>query len=36
MALYAGLDLHSRNTYLGILDGNFKRVFKKKIANDLN
>jgi len=35
MELYAGLDLHSRNTYLGILDGNLKRVFKKKMANDL-
>ena len=35
MALYAGLDLHSRNTYLGILDGNLKRIFKKKMANDL-
>jgi transposase len=35
MELYAGMDLHSRNTYLGILDGNFKRVFKKRVANDL-
>jgi transposase len=35
MALYAGIDLHSRTTYLGILDGELKRVFKKKTANDL-
>ena len=35
MELYAGLDLHSRNTYLGILDGSHKRVFKKRMANDL-
>jgi transposase len=35
MALYAGIDLHSRNTYLGIMDGNLKRIFKKKTANDL-
>jgi hypothetical protein len=35
MAFYAGIDLHSRNNYLGILDGNLKRVFKKKMANDL-
>lgn len=33
--LYAGMDLHSRNTYLGILDKNFKRVFKKRLNNDL-
>jgi len=35
MALYAGIDLHSRNSYLGILDDNLKRVFKKKMENDL-
>jgi hypothetical protein len=29
MELYAGLDLHSRNTYIGILDKEFKQVFKK-------
>jgi len=33
--LYAGMDLHSRNTYLGIMDKNFKRVFKKRLNNDL-
>ena len=26
MQLYAGLDLHSRNTYIGIMDKEFKRV----------
>jgi hypothetical protein len=31
MELYAGLDLHSRNTYIGILDQNLKRVFKKRV-----
>ena len=30
MQLYAGLDLHSRNTYIGIMDKAFKRV-----SNDL-
>ena len=35
MELYAGMDLHSRNTYLGIMDGNLKRVFKKRVSNDL-
>ena len=35
MQLYAGLDLHSRNTYIGIMDKEFKRVFNKRIANKL-
>jgi transposase len=35
MELYAGLDLHSRNTYIGILDQNLKRVFKKRVINKL-
>ena len=28
MELYAGLDLHSRNTYIGILNKGFKRVYR--------
>ena len=35
MQLYAGLDLHSRNTYIGIMDTDFKRVFAKRVANHL-
>ena len=35
MELYSGLDLHSRNTYIGILDTDFKRVFKKRVTNNL-
>ena len=35
MELYAGLDLHSRNTYIGILDKEFTRVFKKRVQNNL-
>ena len=35
MELYAGLDLHSRNTYIGLLDQNLKRVFKKRVVNNL-
>ena len=31
MELYAGLDLHSRNTYIGILDDTLNRVFKKRV-----
>lgn len=34
MRLYAGCDLHSSNTYLGIVDEDGKRVFKKKLPND--
>jgi transposase len=35
MELYAGLDLHSRNTYIGIMDKEFKRVFSKRVSNNL-
>ena len=35
MQLYAGLDLHSRNTYIGVMDKEFKRVFGKRVSNDL-
>ena len=35
MQLYAGLDLHSRNTYIGIMDNEFKRVFGKRVLNKL-
>jgi hypothetical protein len=34
MELYAGLDLHSRNTYIGIVDKAFNRVFKKRGSSD--
>ena len=36
MQLYSGLDLHSTNTYIGILDTDFKRVFKKRVGNNLD
>lgn len=35
MRYYAGLDLHSNNTYLGILDEKGTKVYKAKVANDL-
>ena len=35
MELYAGLYLHSRNTYIGIMDKEFKRVFGKRVLNKL-
>jgi transposase len=34
MRFYAGCDLHSSNTYLGIIDENGKRVFKRKLRNE--
>ncbi len=36
MELYAGMDLHSRNTFVGVIDSSFKRVFEKRVANDLS
>ena len=36
MQLYAGLDLHSTNTYIGILDKDFNRVFHKRVRNQLD
>ncbi|MDM8537162.1 hypothetical protein QUF70_10440 [Desulfobacterales bacterium HSG17] len=35
MELYAGLDLHSRNTYIGIMDKDFKRILGKRVNNSL-
>ena len=35
MQLYAGLDLHSRNTYIGIMYKEFQRVFGKRVLNKL-
>ena len=36
MSLYAGLDLHSSNNYIGVLDPQFNRIFKKRVCNDLD
>jgi len=36
MKLYCGVDLHSNNGVFGIIDENNKRVFKKRLKNDLN
>ena len=35
MKLYAGFDLHSRSSHLAVLDQNGKKVFKAKLANDM-
>src|SRR4030066_645811 len=34
MRLYTGFDLHSSNTYVGIIDEHGKRTFNKKLPND--
>jgi transposase len=34
MKLYSGFDLHSNNCYLGIVDEDGKRIFKKKLNNE--
>ena len=34
MQVYAGFDLHANNNYLGVVDKNGKKIFKKKLAND--
>ena len=36
MGLYGGFDLHSNNTYVGIIDEDGKRIWKKKLRNDPN
>ena len=32
--LYCGMDLHSTNTYIGILNEKLERVFKKRVRNE--
>ena len=32
--LYAGSDLHGNNNLVGIIDGEGKKVFKKRLPND--
>lgn len=34
MALYGGIDLHASSNHLGIIDGQDRRVFKKKLRNE--
>ena len=35
MKLYSGIDLHSDNSYVAIVDENGKRIFNEKLANDI-
>lgn len=34
MGLYVGFDLHSSNSYVGIIDEDGRRIWKKKLRND--
>ena len=34
MAVYAGIDLHSTNSYVAMVDEGGKKVYKKKVPND--
>ena len=34
MRLYAAFDLHSSNSYLGIVEENGKRTFKRRLRNE--
>jgi len=34
MGLYTGFDLHSSNSYVGVIDGDGRRLWKKKLRND--
>lgn len=34
MSVYAGIDLHSTNSYLAVINGEGKKVYKKKLPND--
>ncbi|MCP5005567.1 MAG: IS110 family transposase [Planctomycetes bacterium] len=36
MSYYVGIDLHSNNNFIGIIDEENRRVFKKKTINDLS
>ena len=36
MKAYAGIDLHSSNNYLGIIDAHDKRLYGKRLPNELN
>jgi transposase len=36
MKPYPGIDLHSTNSYLAMIEENGKRIFKKKLPSDLS
>jgi len=36
MKLYAGIDLHSSNNYIGVINENDERLYQKRLPNQLN
>ena len=36
MKVYAGIDLHSSNSFIGVIDGRDRRLYKKRLPNDLD
>ena len=36
MTTYAGIDLHSNNIFLGIIDSNNRRLFRKRLVNKID
>jgi transposase len=36
MRAYAGIDLHSRNSFIGVIDGQDRRLYRKRLPNDLD
>jgi transposase len=36
MGTYAGIDLHSSNSYIGIMDQDYQRLFGRRLPNDLD
>ena len=36
MSTYAGIDLHSSNNYIGIIDDHDQRLYGRRLPNDLN
>ena len=36
MEAYAGIDLHSSNCYIGVIDGQDQRLYAKRLPNSIN
>ena len=36
MEVYAGIDLHSSNNYMAVIDGEDKRIYGKRLPNKMN
>ena len=34
MLLYGGIDLHASSNHIGLIDGDRRRVMRRKLAND--